>query len=457
MNEYPTVSFGDLLTSDGVRNGVYKGKEFHGRGQKIINMGELFAYPRLLDIPMKRVELDAGERERFLVQAGDLLFARRSLVAEGAGRCCLVKAVSEDTVFESSIIRARVNKELACSSYLFYLFSSSAGRQLLGTILRQTAVSGITGTDLVRLEVPLPSLSEQNEIAYILGTLDDKIELNRKTNETLEGMAKALFKSWFVDFDPVRAKAEGRPTRLPSEISDLFPDSFEESELGEIPKGWGRSYLDDLTSFVIGGDWGKECWSEIEQVKALCLRGADIPSLQAFSMGKPPTRFLKDSSFKKRTLVDGDIVLEISGGSPDQSTGRPVLISSELIERAEAPLVCSNFCRLIRFSDVRWSPYVYYLLLSLYQSGEMFQYETGTTGIKNFGYKYFASSRCFPKPANALLDAFYEQIKSFHASCHQHGKESNLLSKARDALLPKLISGELRIPDAARMIEEVGV
>ena len=84
----------------------------------------------------------------------------------------------------------------------------------------------------------LPRIQEQKAIAHILGTLDDKIELNRKTNETLEAIAKALFKSWFVDFDPVRAKAEGRPTGLPAEISDLFPDSFGDSELGEIPSGW---------------------------------------------------------------------------------------------------------------------------------------------------------------------------------------------------------------------------
>ena len=97
---------------------------------------------------------------------------------------------------------------------------------------------------LAAVPVLLPRDSEQKAIANILGTLDDKIELNRKTNETLEAMAKALFKSWFVDFDPVRAKAEGRPTGLPDEISALFPDSFEDSELREIPRGWKVATLD---------------------------------------------------------------------------------------------------------------------------------------------------------------------------------------------------------------------
>jgi type I restriction enzyme S subunit len=108
---------------------------------------------------------------------------------------------------------------------------------------------GVPHTNLgILRETPcqVPPLLEQQAIAHILGTLDDKIELNRKTNETLEAMASALFKSWFVDFDPVRAKAEGRPTGLPDEISDLFPDSFEDSELGEIPAGWRVAPVGDV-------------------------------------------------------------------------------------------------------------------------------------------------------------------------------------------------------------------
>ena len=93
----------------------------------------------------------------------------------------------------------------------------------------------------------MPSLAEQRAIAHILGTLDDKIELNRRMNETLEAMARALFKSWFVDFDPVRAKAEGRDPGLPKPLADLFPDRFEDSELGEIPEGWRDGNFGDVT------------------------------------------------------------------------------------------------------------------------------------------------------------------------------------------------------------------
>jgi restriction endonuclease S subunit len=112
--------------------------------------------------------------------------------------------------------------------------------------IRGSAQPFISQGDARGIEIECPPIHQQRAIAHILGTLDDKIELNRKTNETLEAMAKALFKSWFVDFDPVRAKAEGRPTGLPAEISDLFPDSFEDSELGEIPSGWCVTEIDQI-------------------------------------------------------------------------------------------------------------------------------------------------------------------------------------------------------------------
>ena len=150
--DFRTVRFRELLRGP-VRNGVYKEKEFHGRGCKIVNMGELFANPRIGSIPMKRVALSDKELAKSSLERGDLLFARRSLVASGAGRCSVVLDVDEPTTFESSIIRARPDGALASSEYLYYYFASPVGREAMGTILRQVAVSGITGADLMDLLV----------------------------------------------------------------------------------------------------------------------------------------------------------------------------------------------------------------------------------------------------------------------------------------------------------------
>ena len=250
-DERRETPFSQLL-AEPVRNGVYKKKELHGRGVKVVNMGELFANPRLRDVDMRRVELSESEQQRFSVQAGDLLFARRSLVAEGAGKCSVVLEINEPTAFESSIIRARPDPTTADSLSLYYYFNSPIGLHDLDTIRRQVTVAGITGTDLAQLPVRIPSLPEQRAIAHVLGTLDDKIELNRRMNETLEAMARALFKSWFVDFDPVRAKMEGRCRRdeslpgLPAEHYDLFPDRLVPSALGDIPEGWEVKTLGDV-------------------------------------------------------------------------------------------------------------------------------------------------------------------------------------------------------------------
>ena len=159
-SNWRTLRFRELLVEP-VRNGIYKRKEHHGRGTKIINMGELFANPRLRSVPMNRVALSKTEQERFSITRGDLLFARRSLVPEGAGRCCVVLDVDEPTTFESSIIRARPDRLKADSLFLHYFFGSPSGLQRLDTIRRHMAVSGITGRDLSGLEISVPSIPEQ--------------------------------------------------------------------------------------------------------------------------------------------------------------------------------------------------------------------------------------------------------------------------------------------------------
>ena len=143
-NVWREISLGQLLTEP-VRNGIYKKKEFHGRGVKIVNMREIFAYPRLRNVHMKRVEITEREMHRINVVKGDLLFARRSLVAEGAGKCSVVLEIDEPTSFESSIIRARPDPTKADSLFLYYYFNSPPGLHALDSIRRQVAVAGITG------------------------------------------------------------------------------------------------------------------------------------------------------------------------------------------------------------------------------------------------------------------------------------------------------------------------
>jgi len=181
---------------------------------------------------------------------------RRTLLEGGEILVSLVGTPGQAAIVPSSLAGANIARQVALvrvdpshsTRYVFYCLTSKQGRESLLAHSRGSVQQVINLGDLQTVEIPVPPFAEQQAIAHILGTLDDKIELNRKTNETLEAMAKALFKSWFVDFDPVRAKAEGRPTGLPAEISDLFPDSFEDSELGEIPSGWRVEAVGDISS-----------------------------------------------------------------------------------------------------------------------------------------------------------------------------------------------------------------
>src|SRR5690606_24770360 len=251
--------FGELF-AEPTRNGLTRPKAVRGVGVKMVNMGELFANSRISNVSMDRVPLSDSEAQRFLLKKGDLLFARQSLVLEGAGKCSIFLGDDEPVTFESHVTRVRLNPAKADPHFYFYYLQSHQGRSTIASIVEQGAgASGIRGSDLSRLNVLWRPLPEQRAIAHILGTLDDKIELNREQNETLEAMARALVKAWFVDFEPVRAKMEGRWQRgqslpgLPAHLYDLFPDRLVESELGEIPEGWRVGRFSDVVDIIGGG------------------------------------------------------------------------------------------------------------------------------------------------------------------------------------------------------------
>ncbi len=359
------------------------------------------------------------------------------------------RLLSRPTIVDNNMMAAVPIESEVDPLFLYYLLKVTDFNE----VVSGTALPFINGSDLAKMQVEIPPLPTQRAIAHVLGTLDDLIELNRETNEILEEMARALFKSWFVDFDPVRAKLEGRPPAgMDAETAKLFPDHFQDSELGQIPKGWEVGVLDDLTDLVIGGDWGASEPTEEESVSCFCIRGADIPSLQGGGVGKMPIRFLKASSVEKRQLLDNDLALEISGGSPTQCTGRPVLIYNDLIKSLGRPIVASNFCRILKLKSPVYSKFVYMWLRWLYDSGELFQFETGTTGIKNFAYVLFAKKYPLVMPDLRVINAFDSAVSPCLKLLQINAAESRDLAALRDTLLPKLLSGEVSVPAAEELI-----
>ena len=426
---WPTLRFKELLQGP-VRNGIYKRKEYRGHGMKIVNMGELFAHPRLHAVPMKRVSLSKSERERFSVVEGDLLFARRSLVAEGAGRCCVVLGVDEPTTFESSIIRARPDPKRSDSLYLYYLFGSPLGLHLLDTIRRQVAVAGITGKDLSELTIPVPSPPQQRAIAQVLGTLDDKIELNRRMNETLEAMARALFKSWFVDFDPVRAKMEGRDTGLPQELADVFPDRLVDSELGEIPLGWKVAPLDEIARFQNGLALQKfrpaKDEARLPVVKIAQLRAGEANSGEWASAAIRPECIIED----------GDVLFSWSGS---------LLVKTWCGGRAALNQ------HLFKVTSARYPKWFFlHSLLSHLRTFRRIAQDKATT-MGHIRRHHLTEALCVAPPDD-VVERLSGTFSCLLAQRVANELSSRTLAALRDTLLPQLISGELRVHRAEKSL-----
>ncbi|MEW9897937.1 restriction endonuclease subunit S [Chitinivorax sp. PXF-14] len=424
--------FADLL-SEPLRNGIYKSKEHHGSGIKVVNMGELFGHPRLRNVPMKRLELTEAELRKSSLKEGDLLFARRSLVAEGAGRCSIVKEIAEATTFESSIIRARPNPSIADSDYLYYFFASPQGRELMGTILRQVAVSGITGGDLAELQIPLPPLREQRTRASVMEALDDRITLLRETNATLEAIAQALFKSWFVDFDPVRAKMEGRtPEGMDEATAALFPDGFETSELGEVPRGWRVGTLSDI-AFLNAQSWTvRNAPSEVAYVDLAGVKSNVFDEPQSYAFSAAPSR-------ARRVLRTGDCIV---------GTVRPGNRSFGFIAHANNNLTGSTGFAVLSPKQKEMTAFVY---LGATREDNIDRLSSLADGGAYPAVKpeLVVATTCV-LPTDSVMQEFDEVARPLLDSIGSNSAQAQSLASLRNTLLPRLISGQLLATEARK-------
>lgn len=386
-------------------------KEFLAKGTlaKKISMDKLQPFCR--DVPEYEIAKFSGGAK---FRNGDTIMARITPCLEN-GKTAMVNILEPDEVgFGSTeFIVFRAKEGYTDPDFVYYLVKSS--------IVRDPAIKSMVGssgrqrvqTDVVQnLVIPFPNLSEQRKIASILKSLDDKIALNTTINDNLEQQAKALFRKWFID-------------------------SSDRSQ-------WKSGTFSDIIMSTLNGDWGKEYPSGNNIKKVYCVRGADIPDVKAGNKGKMPTRYILPKNYAIKKLETGDIVVEISGGSPTQSTGRCTAITQSLLDRYDSGMVCTNFCKAIKPLS-GYSMFVYYYWQYLYDKGVFFSYENGTTGIKNLDFSSFLETEPITLPP-------FERIADFDAYCQTNfdhifanGKQSEQLSLLRDALLPELMSGELDV------------
>jgi len=226
----------------------------------------------------------------------------------------------------------------------------------------------------------------------------------------------------------------------------LFSDGMEESELGLVPRGWRLVPFGQLLCHTIGGDWGSDAPDDKNDARVAIIRGTDIPDLQSGANSRVPVRYTSQKKLATRKLEDGDIVLEVSGGSKDQPTGRSLYLTSGLLGQFDCPVEPASFCRLLRPNTKDIGVLLGQHLTYIYAQGKTWEYQNQSTGIANFQTTHFLETELVAVPGDALLTAFAETIRPMIDRAHL--TQIQELATLRDTLLPRLISGQLRLPEA---------
>ena len=375
-----------------------------------------------------------------LLPAGTVLVTSRAPIGYAA--------IAKNPIATNQGFRNLIPKPGFDSEFLYYWVKAHVEelqRHASGSTFQE-----LTGTALAQIRIRVPPLPEQRAIAHILGTLDDKIELNRRMSQTLEAMARALFKAWFVDFEPVRAKMEGRWQRgqslpgLPAHLYDLFlydlfPDRLVDSELGEIPEGWEVKPIGDMAE-VLGGSTPRT--DQAEYWEGGTHHWVTPKDLSALSLP-----VLLDT---ERKITDAGLA-QISSGLLPKGT---VLLSSRApigyLAIAEVPVAVNQ-----GFIAMKPRPGISNLFLLRWASAaheEIVSHANGSTFLE-ISKSSFRLIRVV-SPSSPIMDAFDRVSRPMYRKVVENERESRTLAALRDALLPKLISGELRVKDVERFLEK---
>ncbi len=360
---------------------------------------------------------------RGIPKAGDVLITTEAPLGEVA------QLGFERVALAQRLIALRGKSDVLDNTFLKFLMQSVDVQDQLRARASGTTVLGIKQSELRKVSLTIPPLPEQRSIAHVLGTLDDKIELNRRINETLEAIARALFKSWFVDFDPVRAKTEGRDPGLPKHIADLFPDSFEDTELGEIPKGWKLMPLPEAI--------------EINPARPIC-KGNGAPYLDMANMptrGHSPGVVLDRPFGSGMRFMNGDTL--VARITPCLENGKTAFV--DFLEDGQVGWGSTEYI-VLRPKPPLPEEFAYCLARSDGFREFAIQSMTGSSGRQRVPADSLSHFHMVAVP-KLLADRFGGLIKPLFTRASANARESRTLAALRDALLPKLLSGEVRLGD----------
>ena len=392
-------------------------------GENSLRQGE---YPLVDDDNTARLS-------RYKVRENDILFGRKGAV----DRRALIRPHESGWLQGSDCIRLRFNKTID-ARYISYILGTNAYKQWIVRHAHGATMPSLNQEILGLIPLPLPPLPEQKRIAHILGTWVDKIELNRRMNATLEAMARALFKSWFVDFDPVRAKADGRkPEGIDPETAALFPYEFDETELGHIPHGWQVKTIDELAERVAMGPFGSDI-----KVSTFVPEGIPVISGQHLR-----GTLLDDSEFnfisvehadrlKRSNVQRGDVIFTHAG-----SIGQVAYIPET--SRYERYIV-SQRQFYMRCNRALVSPVYITSYFKTPEGQHRLLANTSSTGVPSISQPVtYLRQLKMVVPPPALMRVFDTTVGQIHLKMADNDHQSRTLATVRDTLLPKLLSGEI--------------
>lgn len=421
--EWSDSTIGDLVRSGEatIQTGPF-GSQLHSydyieTGTPVIPT-EAIGRGRILDIPVPQVSTEkASELARHKLQIGDILFARRG--AQATGLSAIVDKRYAGGLCGTGALLLRTNSARVLPHYLSLFLSD----EFAFNWLRSHAVGAVMpnlNTDIIKaLPLKLPPIEVQRELSRVFGALDDRIALLRETNATLEAIVQALFKSWFVDFDPVHARARGeQPAGLTPEVAALFPDSFEESALGLVPKGWAIGELQDLL---------------------VLQRGFDLPASARTPGAYPLIAASGPNGTHNVAMAKG----------PGVITGRSGVLGKVFLTLEDYwPLNTTLWVKEFKHAT---PCYAYELLRML----DFSSFNAGSA-VPTLNRNHIHSLK-YLLPSKALVREFESKAMVLHQRALANAKQAETLTTLRDTLLPRLISGQLRLPDAEQQLKDLAV
>ena len=395
---------------------------------------------------MPLARLDLSRLQQHTLRPKDLVITRSGRI----GTAALFNGFRLPVLPGAFLIRFRLKTDVAEPLFYRYFFNSRAGQELLTSVATGSVQQNLNITSVHGLEVPVPPLADQRAIAHILGTLDDKIELNRRMNETLEAIARAIFKSWFVDFDPVRAKASGEAPEsicqrlgLTPDLLALFPDRLVDSELGDgstslttgIPEGWGIGAFHSCCERIESGGTPSRSIAEYWNGSIPWLTSGEVRDVIVLDTKEKITEAGLNASSAKIWPI-GTTVVAMYGAT----AGQVCLL-------AEAMTANQACCALIPKPE-----FISFVFLTARASISQLSDKASGSAQQNLNKSLVANHQLI-LPTLKIAEAFERIVSCLIDKWISNQRGSESLAALRDALLPKLLSGELRVPDAEKALE----